>query len=88
MIEIEQLRKSYGEATAVDGISFTAQAGEIFGLLGPNGAGKTTTVGCICGLLAPNEGRVKVDGHAIPNCANASSKSWNLRGWKIAPANL
>jgi ABC-2 type transport system ATP-binding protein len=65
MIEIEQLRKSYGEATAVDGISFTAHAGEIFGLLGPNGAGKTTTVGCICGLLTPNGGRVKVDGHDV-----------------------
>jgi len=37
---IEQLRKSFGELTAVDGVSFTARAGEIFGLLGPNGAGK------------------------------------------------
>ena len=44
MIEIEELRKSYGEVFAVDGISMTARAGEIFGLLGPNGAGKTTTV--------------------------------------------
>ena len=65
MIEIEELRKSYGEAFAVDGISLTARAGEIFGLLGPNGAGKTTTVGCICGLLTPSAGRVKVGGHDV-----------------------
>src|SRR5215471_2871788 len=65
MIEIEGLRKSYGEAFAVDGISLTARAGEIFGLLGPNGAGKTTMVGCICGLLTPSAGRVKVGGHDV-----------------------
>jgi len=65
MIEIEELRKSYGEVFAVDGISMTARAGEIFGLLGPNGAGKTTTVGCICGLLTPSAGRVKVGGHDV-----------------------
>ncbi|MBI3472664.1 MAG: ATP-binding cassette domain-containing protein, partial [Candidatus Solibacter usitatus] len=43
MIEVAELRKSYGDLPAVDGVSFTAQTGEIFGLLGPNGAGKTTT---------------------------------------------
>jgi ABC-2 type transport system ATP-binding protein len=62
-IEVEQLRKSHGESIAVDGVSFTAHAGEIFGLLGPNGAGKTTTIGCICGLLVPSAGYVKVLGH-------------------------
>ena len=65
MIEVEQLRKSYGELTAVDGLSFTAAPGEIFGLLGPNGAGKTTTISCISGLIAPSAGRVRVDGHDV-----------------------
>ena len=65
MIEVEQLRKCYGDLTAVDGVSFTAHPGEIFGLLGPNGAGKTTTIGCISGLLTPTAGHVRVMGHDV-----------------------
>jgi ABC-2 type transport system ATP-binding protein len=65
MIEVEQLRKSYGELIAVDSVSFTALPGGIFGLLGPNGAGKTTTIGCISGLLMPSAGHVKVMGHDV-----------------------
>jgi ABC-2 type transport system ATP-binding protein len=65
MLEVEQLRKTYGELIAVDGVSFAAQPGEIFGLLGPNGAGKTTTIGCICGLLTPSAGHIRVMGHDV-----------------------
>jgi ABC-2 type transport system ATP-binding protein len=65
MIEVEELRKAYGDVVAVDGVSFTANAGEIFGLLGPNGAGKSTTIGCISGLLAPTAGRIRVRGHDV-----------------------
>jgi ABC-2 type transport system ATP-binding protein len=65
MIEVENLRKLYGELAAVDGTSFEARAGEIFGLLGPNGAGKTTTLHCVSGLLTPTSGRVRVNGHDI-----------------------
>jgi ABC-2 type transport system ATP-binding protein len=65
VIEVEQLRKLFGELAAVDGVSFTARPGEIFGLLGPNGAGKTTTIGCISGLLTPTAGRVRVMGHDV-----------------------
>ena len=55
MIEVSNLRKEYGELVAVDGVSFCARPGEIFGLLGPNGAGKSTTIGCISGLVAARD---------------------------------
>jgi ABC-2 type transport system ATP-binding protein len=63
VIEVQDLRKSYGETVAVDGVSFRAEPGRVFGLLGPNGAGKTTTISCICGLLRPSSGRIRVLGH-------------------------
>jgi ABC-2 type transport system ATP-binding protein len=65
MIEVENLRKAFGDLAAVDGVSFQARPGEIFGLLGPNGAGKTTTISCISGLLTPTSGRVRVDGRDV-----------------------
>ncbi len=61
MIQVEHLRKNFGDLTAVDGVSFEVRDGEIFGLLGPNGAGKTTTINMICGVLRPDGGRVLVD---------------------------
>ena len=65
MIEVEGLRKVYGDLVAVDGVSFSAGAGEIFGLLGPNGAGKSTTISCMSGLLTPTDGRARIMGHDI-----------------------
>ena len=65
MITVDALRKSYGDLVAVDGVSFTAGEGSIFGLLGPNGAGKSTTIGCISGLLQPSSGRIHVLGHDV-----------------------
>ncbi len=62
MIEVENLRKAFGEIRAVDGVSFTARDGEITGLLGPNGAGKTTTLRMLYTLMRPDTGRVLVDG--------------------------
>ncbi|HSW10086.1 MAG TPA: ABC transporter ATP-binding protein [Bacillota bacterium] len=59
---IENLRKSYGKVKAVDGISFTVQAGEVFGMLGPNGAGKTTTVEIMVGIRNRDSGHVTVLG--------------------------
>lgn len=74
MIEVEDLHKSYGDLVAVDGVSLVAGEGAVFGLLGPNGAGKSTIIGCICGLLAPSSGRVRVLGHDValdPRAAKA-----------------
>ncbi|RJQ78628.1 ABC transporter ATP-binding protein [Pseudonocardiaceae bacterium YIM PH 21723] len=62
VIEVHDLRKTYGRTTAVAGVSFSVTQGEIFGVLGPNGAGKTTTVECLTGLRTPDSGTVRVLG--------------------------
>lgn len=62
VIEARNLTKRYGEAKAVDGISFSVARGEIFGLLGPNGAGKTTTILMMLGLTDVSDGEVRVLG--------------------------
>lgn len=64
-IRVQDLRKSYGEVQAVQGMSFDVPQGEIFGLLGPNGAGKSTTISMLSGLVKPTAGDVLVMGHSI-----------------------
>ena len=71
MIEAYGLTKTYGKRTAVDGVTFTVQPGQVTGFLGPNGAGKSTTMRLILGLDRPTSGRVLVNGrpyaeHAAP----------------------
>jgi ABC-2 type transport system ATP-binding protein len=61
-IQVEGLTKKFGDFTAVDGVSFNVQAGEVFGWLGPNGAGKTTTIRMLLGLLRPGSGKLRVLG--------------------------
>jgi ABC-2 type transport system ATP-binding protein len=62
VIEVTHLHKAYGATTAVEDVSLTVNAGEIFGILGRNGAGKTTTVECITGLRSPDRGSISVTG--------------------------
>lgn len=62
IIEVNDLVKRYGDQTAVDGVNFSVEEGEIFGILGPNGAGKTTTVESIAGLRVPDGGSTSVAG--------------------------
>jgi len=62
MLTFERVRKSYGTTVAVDDLSLTIRRGEVLGLLGPNGAGKSTIVNLAVGLLAPDTGRVDIDG--------------------------
>ncbi len=62
VIEVKNLHKRYGDLIAVNDISFSVEAGEIFGIVGPNGAGKTTTVEMVEGLRAPDRGSVRVLG--------------------------
>src|SRR5437762_950534 len=65
VIEVADLVKTYPGVRAVDGISFSVGAGEIFGLLGPNGAGKTTTLNIIEGVRRPDGGQVRVLGREV-----------------------
>jgi ABC-2 type transport system ATP-binding protein len=65
MIEVSNLTKRYGPQTAVDGISFTVQKGEILGFLGPNGAGKTTTMRILTCFLPPTGGTARVAGFDV-----------------------
>ncbi len=74
MVSARDFRKTYGAFTAVDGISFEVQKGEIFGLLGPNGAGKTSTLECLEGLRAPSGGELRVAG------VDPARQSARLRG--------
>ena len=75
MIEASGLRKRYGRLTAVDGISFRAEPGEVLGFLGPNGAGKSTTMRMIAGFLVPSAGTAKVCGHDVQDDAMAARRA-------------
>jgi ABC-2 type transport system ATP-binding protein len=71
ILEVKNLVKEYGDLTAVKGISFEIQEGEIFSLLGPNGAGKTTTISVLSTLYAPTSGDATVSGHSVSKEAMA-----------------
>ena len=62
VLGVTELRKSYPEVVAVDGVSFEVRRREVVGLLGPNGAGKTTTINMILGVLSPTAGRILIAG--------------------------
>ncbi|MGZ9584679.1 ATP-binding cassette domain-containing protein [Paenibacillus marinisediminis] len=65
IIEVTNLKKSYGQVEAVKGIDFYVERGSLFAFLGPNGAGKSTTIDIICTLLEPDSGSVVIDGHKL-----------------------
>lgn len=77
-IQIQGLRKSFGEKTAVDGIDLHVPKGAFFGFLGPNGAGKTTTIRMITGLLAPTAGDALLAGHSITTNPVAAKRSMGV----------
>lgn len=65
ILEVHNLSKKYGDFTAVKGISFNIEEGEIFSLLGPNGAGKTTTISMLSTLYTPSGGDATIGGHSV-----------------------
>lgn len=76
VINVEHLTKRFGNFTAVDGITFSVERGEIFGFLGANGAGKTTAMRMLCGLSFPTAGTGTVDGYDI--CTQAEEVKRHL----------
>lgn len=85
IVTVQDFRKTYGEFTAIDGISFDIREGEIFGLLGPNGAGKTSTLECLEGLRRPDGGVMQIAGL---DPATDSPKLRNLIGVQLQSASL
>jgi ABC-2 type transport system ATP-binding protein len=84
MLKVENLVKQYGDVTAVDDISFTADKGVVFGLLGPNGAGKSTTINCLSGLLRATSGRVSVAGFDVRKQARSAKRSLGVVPQELA----
>ena len=82
MISVSQLRREFSvggrNLTAVQGISFSVRAGEVYGLLGPNGAGKTTTLRMILGLLTPTSGEAVVGGFRVTESPENVKRSIGL----------
>ncbi len=64
-VEAENLKKSFGDIRALNGVSFKVKKGEVFGFLGPNGAGKTTTVRILTGIIKPDDGVVRINGYDV-----------------------
>jgi lipooligosaccharide transport system ATP-binding protein len=69
VLSVRDLRKRYGDAWVVDGVSLDIRHGECFALLGPNGAGKTTTLRLCLGLVEPDGGTIRLAGHPVPAAA-------------------
>src|SRR6187397_1583244 len=74
-IEVRDIVKKFGDFTAVNGVSFTVEEGEIFGLLGPNGAGKSTLIRMLTTLLPPTAGTAFVAGHDVVTQPDAVRRS-------------
>ncbi len=84
MIEVKDLQKSYGDMVAVNRVSFSANAGTVFGLLGPNGAGKSTTISCLSGLLKPTAGSIRVGGFDMSSDAVKAKASLGIVPQELA----
>ena len=89
VLVVSDLRKTYRETVAVDGVSFAIPPGEIVGLLGPNGAGKTTIVNMILGVLEPNAGSIRIDGIDLLRRRSAALAFTNFSAvYAALPGNL
>jgi ABC-2 type transport system ATP-binding protein len=78
MLNVNNLRKTFGTLVAVDNVSFALERGQLVGLLGPNGAGKTTTVSIIAGLVTPDKGDVLIGGHRLAGDTDPAKRKIGL----------
>lgn len=78
VLETSDLRKTFGDLVAVDGVGFSIAPGETYGLLGPNGAGKTTTISIIAGLLEADQGVVSLGGEPMSPSAVGPKRRMGL----------
>jgi ABC-2 type transport system ATP-binding protein len=83
-IVVQDLRKRFGEVTALDGVDFEVERGTVFGLLGPNGAGKTTVVRVLATVLRPDGGHAEVLGRDVLHEADAVRRRIGLAGQNAA----
>ena len=83
-IEVNHLKKSFGDFQAVQDASFHADSGEVLSLLGPNGAGKSTTISLLAGLLAPTGGDASIMGHSVTREPEKAKKSLGVVPQDIA----
>jgi len=88
VLQVEGLKKKYGNLEALKGISFQVEEGEIFALIGPNGAGKTTALRIIATLLSPSDGKVTFLGHDLKKEPEKSEKKSAISLRKLAPTGI
>src|SRR3954463_9328224 len=89
VLSVVSLHKSYGDTTAVQGISFNVRRNEIVGLLGPNGAGKTTTLNMILGILQPSSGSISIEGIDLAHRRSQALERTNFAAvYAPLPGNL
>ena len=84
IIEVRNLKKSYGKIHALKGIDMHIGRGEFFGLLGPNGAGKTTTINILSTILKPDDGEVYINGHSLYEQPKLCKKSIGIVPQELA----
>lgn len=89
VLSVNRLRRLYGDAVAVDDVSFEVGSGEIVGLLGPNGAGKTTTINMILGVLEATSGTIRIEGADIATSRSRALERTNFAAvYAPLPGNL
>ncbi len=89
VLSVQTLCKQYGNATAVDSISFEVRRNEIVGLLGPNGAGKTTTINMVLGVLTPTSGSIHIEGIDLADRRSLAMEQTNFAAvYAPLPGNL